>query len=355
MDIYFTSFLFYLLVAVIGSFLCFLYKGRFNIYVIILLTLIFGLRKGFGHDYEQYVNIFNVINIYGSNVSMELGAIIINVFSYQTFGEEGYHFVFVSYTFLTLFFVNKSLKEYDCDKYLVIVIFLSGFIFFSNNAIRQALAISFLMCNIKYLESSPYKYIASTLFSAIFFHYSAFIYLSFIFLPKTKISRLNSSLVLLVSLVVHFFGIIKPIFIFIVGFIPYYGSIYLERVVNFNTQEQGFGLVVILWYLMSAFFILHRDKVSGHIYNIYILGNGLFLAGIQFEMWERIFIPFFYLGMIVLALLIKHTLYRSLLNFFITTIMILTLTSLTSFQIMNNKNKNKVVPFDHVFLDNPLE
>ncbi len=349
---FYYSFSLYALLFLVCILISNLIRDRNNTIVILLITVFFGLREGFGNDYEQYVNIFRVINEYKSDIVIEPGAYLINWLSYIMLGDNGHYLVFLIYTLLTIIFINRALRTYNCEKYLVVVIFLTGFIFFANNAIRQAAAISFLLYSLQYIYNQKPRFIIYTLISVFLFHYSAILYLGIFLVPKKKASRLTYVILLIVSFGMYKTGLVQLILTTMISYIPHYGEIYATRISDFVTKESGAGLVVIFWYVCIGFYILHQEKIPNQLYNISIIGSLLFLAGIEFEMWERIFIPLFYLNIIVMALVIKGSILRNKFNLLVTSCFIITLVSLTSVQIIGNKNKNKVVPYNSLFISN---
>lgn len=348
---YINSLYIYTLIFSIGLFFSTTLKGRLWFLSIIFMTFSFGLREFIGNDWNQYVNIYRVIGEYQTKIMIEPGAYIINYISSLLHLEYGYYIVFCVYSLLTLTFTYKGLSYYNCEKWFVPVLFLTGFVFFANNAIRQALAISYLLYSSRYIYTNRKKYIIMMMFSTVFFHYSSALNLFLIFVPKRDFGRFFYFNFFIVSFVFNKLAVVKYILLSIISYVPYYGAIYLERVEGFTSQEKGVGLVVLLWYLIVGFCIFHKDKLRYEIFNIFIFGSLVCLAGIQVEMWERVMIPYFYFNIIFLAVLLSNTILKDWLNLVLSFCLILTLTSLTIYQILNDVNKNKVSPYYHYILN----
>ncbi|MDW2092045.1 EpsG family protein [Vibrio sp. 1865] len=348
---YIDSLIIYACVFIFATFLSRIAKGRFWLLSVMFLTLSFGFREFIGNDWEQYVNIFKVISFYKTAITIEPGAYLINYIAGQLSLEYGYFIVFFIYTFLTLIFTYKALEYYNCQSWFVPAVFLTGFLFFSNNAIRQALAVSFLLYSSRYVYTCRLKFVFLMVLSTCLFHYSSLLSILLIFVPQKTHTRTVYFLALLVSFVINKLSVVKYILLSVVSFVPYYGSIYLERVENFTSQEKGVGLVVIFYYMIVGFCIFHKDKLRIDTFNIYIYGSLLFLAGIQIEMWERIMIPYFYFIVVFLSALVSRTISRNWYSFFLTSLLLVALSFLVCTQILYDTNKNKVSPFYHLLLN----
>ncbi|HHX79161.1 MAG TPA: hypothetical protein GX695_05370 [Acholeplasmataceae bacterium] len=103
-----------------------------------------ALRYNIGTDYKNYVAIFNKI-LYTQKASQEPGFLLLN----QTIQKVGLgsQWVFISVSFLTYFFLFKSIEKKDF--YLAIPIYILVIYGMSYSAIRQALVMSMSMYAIK--------------------------------------------------------------------------------------------------------------------------------------------------------------------------------------------------------------
>lgn len=315
------------------------------------LVLIFGFRLSFGNDYQQYVNIFLDINSYSTIPMIEPGAYFLNKLAFLFFDKNGVYFVFSIYVLLTFLYIYKSLEDRDVSRLFFLVIFISGFLFFSNNAIRQALSVAFLIYNLKNIEKK-FKFIFNIIMSTLLFHYSSFIFITCLLIPKRNFKNVVYLLVLIMSFVVYKIGAINILFTEVVQYIPYYGAMYASRVSSFQVHESGSGLVVLFWYALLIYVLMYKDKVPLRIFNIYFFGCCIFLSGIQFELWERAFIPFFYINIIVWAIIINKSMFYSISGLLINSTTISILILLISLQIISGANKNKIVPFNNYFMEN---
>ncbi|MEJ6122128.1 EpsG family protein [Vibrio sp. 2-Bac 85] len=320
--------------------------------VFVTLTLSLGLRIDIGNDYEQYVNIFNIINVYESPLFVEPGFYFLNKISFYLLGEDGYYLVFSIYSGVTVYFLLLTCKDNHCLNLFILMFFLSGFAFFANNGIRQAAAIAVFIYSLKYLENDKYKFSVWVIVSSVILHFSAIFFLIFVFLPTRKsVSRIVYSLILLISFVFYKTALLSSVLIKLADLVPYYGELYAERITLFSIKEPGGGFVVIFWYAITSYAILHKNLLSNTHANIFIIGSSLYLAGIEFEMWERLMLPYFSLNILILSIIFTKSYKQSYMNFLLASIFFLSLFFLFSYQVVNNKNKNQASPYNHLTLE----
>ncbi|WP_429140933.1 EpsG family protein [Aeromonas veronii] len=314
------------------------------------LSLIFGLRIGIGNDYENYVNMFYAINVYDTGqLVTEPFFFLLNKLGFILFGNDGYHFVLFFCSFLQMIFLLLAFRNFKCESFFGLCLFLSGIVFFLNNGVRQGVSISIFIYSLTLLNVKSKKYFLTNLFGFIF-HYSSLLFFVFPFIPWLNKSRnyFFYLAVWFISFALYQTNFIGVFFQKAVSFIPYYGDIYLERIVNYKLDDSGSGLVVIFWYFIMLYIILYKEKLEPRLLNISVLGGLLYLAGVNFEMWERVFIPFFSVNFLVLSIIFKRSLLQDKYNFFAGIFIVLMLFSLFSYQVIWDKNKNKASPFNHM-------
>ncbi|GAD90059.1 hypothetical protein VHA01S_032_00090 [Vibrio halioticoli NBRC 102217] len=321
-----------------------------NLYVTtFLLVLFFGFRLDFGNDYHNYVNIYNLINESNTKVTTELGDYIVNKIAYYIMGKDGSLLIFSWYTFITFFVLGKAHQKFQAYEFYILSIFLLGFVFFANNAMRQAASISMLVYSLQYLSNNKIRFVLLNIVSAILFHFSALLSLCLIFSPKRSFSRWTYLFWFCVSFIIYKANVIKLMMSSVVHYIPHYGEIYASRIDNFAVKETGLGLVVLLWFILVLFIIVNKEKIKPDIANVSIFGSLALLSGINFEMWERVFIPYFYVNTIVLAIILTKTLRRKY-NLLVNYILVVVLSTSMLYQLSTGNNKNKIIPYNNALI-----
>lgn len=346
---YFQTLIFYICSFIISCLPLYLSinKKYTIIFVSFILSLIFGLRIGIGNDYEQYVNIFNHITIYNDYKNVEIGYYYLNKLAYYLFKENGYYFVFCFSAFVTYYCFLKKATTYNIEKIVLLLLFIFGFIFFANNAIRQSAVIAIFIYNADNIWLNKRKYILVTIISALFFHYSAFLFLIFVFIRNKSCSRYTYIVIAIVSFLIYKLNMIDFGLKSIVDLIPRYGTMYLERVEDFKVKEIGNGLVIYYYYLILFFIIFFKDVLLKYKINenLFIFGFCLYLCGPQFEMWERITYIFLYITIIPLGAILADIWKKNYISFILVIIVYISMLFLFSYQVLNNANKNEAAPF----------
>nr|AXY99655.1 wzy [Proteus mirabilis] len=351
---YYSTLFFYITIYILCILINFLLKSNKKLsvfYLSLFLATAFGLRDYVGNDYEQYVNIYNHINIFNDYDKIELGYFYLNKLSYYIFGEQGYYFLFFICSFLTYYFIFSIAYQNNILTTSISLLFFSGFVFFSNNAIRQALVISIFIYNLKNLEKNHYKYLIITILSSTLIHFSALLFLILFLFPKKKnIPTIFLCILIPFIFTLYQFDIVNLIIKKIIIYIPKYGELYYNRVIEFESKEKGSGLVIIFYYMLLIYLIYNRNKIKTQYSNIFIIGYILFLLAPQVEMWERIMIPFYYTNILFIPLIIKNIKKKHSPNKILGYVFIILLSFLFIYQTIENKNKNGISPFNHLFL-----
>lgn len=316
----------------------------------LFFALAFGFRVNIGHDFEQYVTIFQVI-ARGDLWVAEPGYYLLNNFFYGLFDDDGYYGVFFICSFLSAYFIYRAFSFYEAEKFVTLFLFLSGILFFMNNGVRQGLVISGLLYFHSKYRNNSFLYSLSCIFLSMF-HYTA---LLFLIIPMLKSKRLPVPIYIalsMLSFVFYTLALSNQLLNFIVGSIPYYGGLYLERIADFKSKETGSGIIVLAWYLIGFLIIFLKDYLERDIEFTVIVGLMICLSGLNIEMWERTFIPLFYLSIFYFFIILHCLFNKTYLSFLSVFVVLLLLTMISIYQISNNANKNLVAPFEHLLLDN---
>lgn len=147
----------------------------------LVIAVVFGVREGFGTDYyEVYVSGYSDISS-GQGSRFEPGFVLLcKLLVWLGFD---YHSLFFVTSCMVVALVYLAIYNQSKDIVLGVFIFLfGGFLFFSSNGVRQAVAIAILLNAIPYVTRfEPVKYIALVVLASSF-HSTALIFLPMIFL-----------------------------------------------------------------------------------------------------------------------------------------------------------------------------
>ncbi|UZD45486.1 EpsG family protein [Peribacillus frigoritolerans] len=300
--------------------------------------LISANRYGIGTDYFEYVALYNELEGYNNILdaikkgSYEPGWIILNLIVKMIF--DNYKYVFIISSFLTLFFLFKTLYAYRDRLYVGIAIFIFMCTMFNSsfNITRQILAATILLYAIKYIEEKNIlKYALLTLLAASF-HYSAVIFLPIYWvLVSNKNNNWNSLKKIIFSAVTIF---IVVTFDFVFGFITSIEIFSKYSSYQLNVGETDFKniiikLPIIIIILINLRIIKLRNRFIYDLITLYFIGivlsflgyfnNYIGRATIYFSMSQILIIPFIikvqtnkyikllYIGLIVLYYIILFT------------------------------------------------
>jgi len=254
-------------------------------FVIIFVT---GFRDiTVGTDTEFYAEWFYEID---SNLPL-LDNILLYIIDY----EPGYvvlnHFLAglnVSFTIASLtyaviiwFFIYKSFSDTKEILYLSLFFFITtGFLFFTFNGIRQAIAVSLIFYSLRYLLKDKSLIFLLIVVIASLFHFSALLLSSLLLINKLKKVNLKFlSIMLFSSLLLPgtlFYGLVFKI----ASIFPFYAS-YFERINAANTgfsfgvfYQMLLGFVLLAYYKSVAntkiqILVFHLSFIGAILYNLF--------------------------------------------------------------------------------------
>ncbi|MBA5685262.1 EpsG family protein [Photobacterium damselae subsp. damselae] len=240
-----------------------------------------AFRFDVGSDYQSYIEIFyNIQN--GNSSYVEPGFYLLNYIFTNV--RNGWFFVFLVSSFLTLYPLFKLSREYSVLLVFIIILFASGFIFRSNNLVRQGIATSFLLLACSDLNSKKNNKFYFYIFIAGMFHYASFAFIMLKQLNKIKFNKKVIIGISLFSIVSSFFFDFNSLIIKSISLIPHYGEIYSVKLIN-ESASSGTNLVVYFWALLSVVIFYFR---SDCIYSkIYLMGSVLSLFTLEFSLVYR--------------------------------------------------------------------
>lgn len=321
-------------------------SDRYNSFFIfssfcVLFVLSF-IRFDVGHDYWNYYNSFKLINsprffVFSSELSYSL---FCKLFS---FSPRGYVYVFGLYSFLTLFFLYKTLIYYKSLFFGVFIFIAYNMLFTSFDQIRQTLAIFIFLYSIRFIENKSFKKYLIFILLATFFHFSAIILLPVYFLSKIKINFWIWPLVFMFLLVGYFNGTWTDSREYFFSMIPYYNSYaLLTDQLESKQLSSGLGLlyqllitIIILWQL--------KNRNYNHLFLFSAFGLVVFLFSSGNLNLDRIANYFLFANVISIPLVIKNS--KILKSFFL-------ITGILIFQLYIIKSPRGTSPYQTIFSNN---
>lgn len=270
----------------------------------VIYTLGYGLRESFGNDYYQYVENFKFINstIDGGDIFFEPTYVLFSKLSWLMFGDDGNLLVFCFYSAVVIVVFLQAMRSYGLLKLGIPLFYSSGFIFFANNQIRQAVAVALFLWILPKLESGKGRLVYLVPVSALV-HISSVLQYVFAFIPKFRVNVLSVlaiySLALFSSNLLAGLVDVLPF----VKFIPVYGEVYSDRMIQtFEENYVGAGFVTI--YLAVTYLAIALTSIGTryeYTARIFMVGSVLYLIFIKIDLVERVFYPFTFLSTLLVG------------------------------------------------------
>lgn len=264
----------------------------------ITLAVVSAIRFDVGWDYANYFNVLIRGKDYLWSFIMweplnQLAVIFTWIVSYP-------QLFFMAYSFLTIFFVWKGIREITKDAPLALLIYFFVPLFYleSLTLVRQHLAISIVFYAITFLIEAKYIKYAILVILASLIHFSAIIAFTLLFLPLTSI--LNRKLELLAMITTFLFGAI--ISTYIIGLIPFYGT-YVQDGAVFG---EGGKLSVPIINLVSIVLWFFKDRLieidSRNRFNFKVLFLGILVLNVLSPFGHAGIRSFMYFSVVLLSI-----------------------------------------------------
>lgn len=215
----------------------------------IIPWLVSSLRYNVGADYFNYINMYHEIYSSGFIESLlslrsEPGYILLNSFVAIIFNNSQY--IFFASSFITLFFVYKSIinKSNYINAGLSILVYMTLFYFGSLTTVRLSIAVAIILYSYKFLETRNFKKHFLYVILASCFHFTALGILPISYLISKKYKfRISFYIYCITFIIILVFGF-EPITSFILGDTKY--SAYLNDYESINLTTKNLINIYLL-------------------------------------------------------------------------------------------------------------
>lgn len=277
-----------------------------NLFFSFLVVFLFcALRFWVGNDYVGYYETFKE-STPEWEIRVEPSFWLLNRF-FSGFAY-GYLGVFAFSSFLSLFFVYKILVKYNIVSLGILMYFTLEFLIFTNDALRQGIAVSILVYGYQFLvEKKRLKYVLCVAM-AFTFHYTACVMLILIFLGKLKIPAKVYYIAWLSSMVLHYSGVLEPLIQQSMVLMPMYGESYAMKHQNqFEAYSSNSGLGVLFKMLLCLYAIKNlKNTDNNYFVHLFIIGSILHHSFNGFMLADRLVLYMVFANIVAMPLVLKN-------------------------------------------------
>ncbi|HEY5589374.1 MAG TPA: EpsG family protein [Candidatus Paceibacterota bacterium] len=241
----------------------------------IILILFAGLRSpNVDFDYILYQLFFKQIfpintlftnsKLFYSIIKIEPSLLIIFSFA-KTFFVNGLQISIFLYAFISISLkLNAIYKMTDYFMYTLLIYFSGIFLLQDMTQIRAAVAVGLILLSLPKIEEKKYIQFLIYISLAILFHYSAIIFLPFIFLNTKNINKMYYVFLIFIPLVLSVLKL-DPINIISkmnLGIISEKFTQYITLQKSMKLHINIFNFNIIIQIVLSLFFIFYSENVN---------------------------------------------------------------------------------------------
>ncbi len=249
--------------------------------VLIIYSLFWGLRYNVGTDFQNYENFFNRVKANTAVYNIGPGYHFLNeILAKLNLSSSS---IFIATSFMVVYFLYNSVaKKSKLLPLIIFFFFTTGMVLFSQNGIRQSIALCILFVIIRFFDEKLFLKSFILFVLAFSFHKSVIIPTILILIFKKNIFT-SRSLVLIAMFFTLFLGtILLPDLLKQTGFV--FSALnydQLDRLKKFDvTFEVGSGMGLLLKnsiYILTIYlssFVKDSFKLSPYLifYNFFIFG-----------------------------------------------------------------------------------
>ena len=306
------------------------------------LFMMSGFRYMVGTDFLAYKGYFESINRYSfANPFYDKGYYLLNRFI--SFFTDNSQYVFLATSFIIIYLVNKTLKDYSISYTLSIFLFVTLY-FYNNsfNIVRQFIVVSLILYSIKYLVNKDFKGYLVLILIASLFHDTALLMIPFYWILRMRFNKIVYLVLLAFTLGVSFFtttiiGIVSKV-------LPS-----LNIYSNYYFEGSSANSIMLSTSLVFLFALLNKAKLIKLDSNVIVYVNAVYFA-LLFSILARENILFyrFSLYFYIFILLLIPLCIRSMNKFLRVIMYMLIIPTMTAyyFYLLSNNNAG-VLPYDY--------
>jgi hypothetical protein len=274
---------------------------------LLFIVALNGFRYNVGTDYESYKTIFEIIAIDGFVIT-EPGYYLINKL-FQNF-KDGYIYVFFIFSLLTYLILFYTLLREKILFWGLFFSFAFGFVFLSNNIIRQALVIPIFFYAIRFIYEKKITYYLLSVLICSLFHYSALLLIPFFWIYKINFKQKVWFLIISVCFLLSYTQDFKFLITKIISFAPKYAGYLVYGGEDIKAVKSGATMIII--YFFNLFILSTQNKNLPNektkiYYNLYLLGVSISFLTMNISFLFRFSYYLTSLIVIVIPFMIKST------------------------------------------------
>lgn len=268
-------------------------KIFFSLTSTILLIAMASLRINIGTDYENYIQLYDVLtsHTYIYDFGIEPFFYLVNILS--SYFEHGPMIMFFIMSVITVipFFVLS--RKYST--FVISIVFLTSIYLSSLSLVRQMAAASILLLSANYLLEGKIKKSLFFVMIASSFHYSSLLFIGFIIFRRFKISAVTGFMGILILYIC--INIINLPYMILTS--PYlastkYGAYAGSSFANETEFGSGLGVLlriapIIITIVMIYFERMNKRGRDADEINLVLLFNYAFIFATMLAMYVRIF------------------------------------------------------------------
>lgn len=288
----------------------------------ILLTAITAFRGDFvGTDTMNYKEFFYSITSLIPNFSILLNNILVIEPGYTAINLLLYN-LDLSYTWV--FFLASAITWYYLYKFfwndkpiLFLAIFFAittGFMFFTFNGVRQAIAVSIVGASIIHITYKRPQYFILHILLAGTFHYSALLLLPLYYVtPRMKFRIEYWYILIFGAYFISGIGLIEyllPVLKLLPGGYSYYALSLKSATSNPLSLGSLYQLGMFILIIMHSKIIINGNKFNYQILQLTLLGALLYCLFWQYPVVHRFNMYFYYLQIYIFSLIAQYYIYR---------------------------------------------
>lgn len=294
-------------------------REKYIVWAYVLFFLMTVLRYDVGNDYRSYYTTIEFLC--GFLFGDKTGSDIWNLYMLEIGNEPSYlvfcwlfHWfkypsllVIGTYSLIGIYFFYKTFEEYNVHSIAFILFFVTGFLFWYWDLIRQSVSLAIFFYSLKYIRySKPWKYILFTMLG-MFFHYSAVFMLPLYLMRYVKLKQWIYVSVILLAVVAMYTGVNFDNVFNYIGDLPFYESYAYDKRIGDHYEGFGYKLRLTCYALAGVFAILKLPKVENYLKGILTLGVVMMIVSMGNLLVDRIAVYMFYSIIIAYSVAMRNS------------------------------------------------